>query len=389
MNRYITATQIHNGYNFLKDPTVIEVQEDGSIIALHLASALDNTIKVEFYDGILCPGFVNVHCHLELSHLKNLIPENKGLVGFVSQVPKVRVSISQEEKEQAIIAAAQEMYDNGVVAVGDIANTTDSIKVRAHVPLHIHTFVECMGVVTSGAPARFDYAVKVFEAFQQATNNYDTLNSVSIVPHAPYSVAPVLYELINEHSKEKIVSVHNQESKAEIDFFQDGTGEMWQLYDTLGIPQELVQFPQGSALSYNLKGTNKAAKTILVHNTFMNANDMSTLSSLKRELYVCLCPNANWYIERQLPNIPAMLESNLTICLGTDSWASNYSLSIYDEIIRIQDIYPTIPLETLLQWATNNGAQALGMDGLIGSITVNKTPGINLISKNNTVNKII
>src|SRR5690606_29170879 len=101
---------------------------------------------------------------------------------------------------------------------------------------------------------------------------------------------------------------------------------------------------------------------ILVHNTFTQQQDIDLLKKSTHAYYWCLCPQANWYIEKKLPNIPMLDANHLMICLGTDSLASNHTLSIWHEIQIIQEHYPDIPLEKLLQWATINGAQALQMD---------------------------
>src|SRR4051812_24030266 len=78
---------------------------------------------IEKYDGIIVPGFVNTHCHLELSHLKGQIGEKKELTGFISELISKRDKFSVEQIKAAIVSAEEEMLWNGIVAVGDISNT--------------------------------------------------------------------------------------------------------------------------------------------------------------------------------------------------------------------------------------------------------------------------
>ena len=121
---------------------------------------------------------------------------------------------------------------------------------------------------------------------------------------------------------------------------------------------------------------------MLVHNTFTNKHDIEFAKLLHYQLFWCLCPNANLYIENTLPNINLLLEEGCNLTIGTDSLASNTSLSIFDEISTIIKHYPAIKLEHLLRAATFNGAKFLGIENDFGLIEKNKNPGINLIKKN-------
>jgi cytosine/adenosine deaminase-related metal-dependent hydrolase len=97
------------------------------------------------------------------------------------------------------------------------------------------------------------------------------------------------------------------------------------------------------------------------------------------EITLCLCPKANLYIENRLPNIPLFVNEGMKLTLGTDSLASNDSLSILEEMKTISKHFPQISFETMLNWATKNGAELLGMEKEIGTIEKEKTPGLNLI----------
>ncbi|MGN6569471.1 MAG: amidohydrolase family protein, partial [Flavipsychrobacter sp.] len=129
----ITAERIHDGQKWLPHSTVIEVTDDGRIAALHN----NLTDGVTFYEGALVPGFVIAHCHLELSHMKGVVPEHTSLIPFLQSIPKYRNDFSEEQKQAARHDAYNELYSNGVVAVGDIANVTDTLDVRAQDKLHI------------------------------------------------------------------------------------------------------------------------------------------------------------------------------------------------------------------------------------------------------------
>jgi cytosine/adenosine deaminase-related metal-dependent hydrolase len=128
---------------------------------------------------------------------------------------------------------------------------------------------------------------------------------------------------------------------------------------------------------------NNGQTIFLVHNTFMPeedivwANDYAAANGLK--LVYCICINANLYIENKVPPIDLLIKHNCHIVLGTDSYSSNWQLSIAKEIESIQEHFPHIPLETVLKWATGNGAKALQMDNELGSFEKGEKPGLVLI----------
>ena len=127
-----------------------------------------------------------------------------------------------------------------------------------------------------------------------------------------------------------------------------------------------------------------------MHDTFTKQADIDFLNRVLKlrtpgsqpQTFFCLCVNANQYIEDALPPIELFRRNNCTIVLGTDSLASNWSLSILDEIKTIRKNLPKIPLEEILGWATINGAKALGMANALGSFEKGKRPGAVLLAEN-------
>ena len=372
--RKLKADKIFDGYKYIHNRVLI-VSKDGLIEDLVPAeNAGDN---VEFFNGILCPGFINCHCHLELSHMKGLIPEKTGLVDFVFKVVTERHS-SQEEILDAIEKAENQMLNSGIVAVGDICNNSLTIHQKQKKGLQYYNFIEASGWLPSVSKTRFERAKNLFDEFSMSNAQ------CSIVPHAPYSVSENLWKEIEPYFENRIVTIHNQETAFEDEFFQTGKGDFTRMYELMKIDNTHHQ-PNGktSLQSYFTK-LEKAKNIILVHNTFTKQEDIDYIKLQthpdsyrdKLQTFICLCVNANKFIEDAFPPIEMFRKNNCTIVLGTDSLASNWSLSILEEIKTIQKNFPSIPLEEILKWATSNGAKALQLDHKLGSIERGKKPGI-------------
>ncbi len=333
--------------------------------------------NVQKFKGIISPGFINCHCHLELSHLKGVIPEQTGMVDFILNIMQNRAS-TEELILDAIEKAEEEMIANGIVAVGDICNTTNTINQKMKAKLYYHNFIEISGFVPQAAQQRFDAGLEVYNQFVNFFPNNTTL-----VPHAPYSVSKNLFKLIGDISENKISSMHNQESEEENLFFEQGCGDFERLYKTLGIDISFFKSKNNSSLASVLEHLNKAQNTILVHNTFTSQSDIELLNSFskktKTQFYFCLCVLANRYITNSFPS-KVLFNKNLSnIVLGTDSLASNHTLNLLSEIGVMKNAFPFLSQIELLQFATFNGALALGIEDKYGSFKRGKQPGIILI----------
>jgi len=347
---------------------VLITDKEGKIQDLIPTSAAGEDIQV--YPGLLCPGFVNAHCHLELSHLQGKIPENTGLVHFLIAVMQKRNTGSMDEIIKAAEAAEAAMIESGIIAVGDISNTTDSIPVKQKRRLFYHTFTEAIGFSDVHAAERMGQVIKTYQCFTEQGL------SASITPHAPYSVSAGLFRRINEFSQDSVISIHNQECEAENNLYRDGKSSFESLYSVLHIDCHTFKPTGYSSLKSWLPYFSHQQPLILVHNTFTAEADIQAVVQSKHQAYWCLCPNANAYIEGCMPPVDLLVKHRAKIVLGTDSLASNHRLSVLEEIKTLQQHFPRLSLENLLSWAIYNGAQALGCDHRFGSFEKGKTPGI-------------
>lgn len=356
---------------------VLVISKDGKVVDLLTSDEAGDS--VEHYRGILSPGLVNCHCHLELSHLEGLIPEHTGLVDFVAQVVTKRRA-PEEQIMAAIEKAESSMLANGIVAVGDICNTADTISQKSNGRLHYHNFIELSGWSPSIAAARLQSGHELMEKFRLSGSV-----SNSIVPHAPYSVSNNLWQLMSAGFYGQVVSMHNQETAFEDEFFRNGSGDLNRMFELLNISNDHFQPSGSSSLQSVFSNLAGAGRIILVHNSFTSKEDIRYVNahSAAAQVFYCLCINANQYIENTVPPLHLFREHHCQLVLGTDSLASNHQLNLLQEIKTLRRFFPSVSLEECLQWATLNGARALQMDEELGSFEKGKTPGVILIDAEN------
>jgi aminodeoxyfutalosine deaminase len=377
--RRISASRVFTLSGSVLKDGIIEVDENGTITALSDSHAFSDFRDTEFYEGFIIPGFVNAHCHLELSHLKDRIQQKQGIGRFIGEINKLRVT-DEREIMQAAASADSEMFRVGIVAAGDISNTSQTIDIKKRSHIEWLTFVETFGFHPSRAHKSMETALSIYSQYKAANL------SVSVVPHSPYSVSNELFLKLSglEGRECNILSMHNQESLAENRFFISGDGPILDhITVNLGLDASHWHSSGKSSLETVLPLLPVTLPLLLVHNTFSTLLDLRFLKEFRGDspTWLVLCPNSNLFIENQLPPVPLFRSEKMQICLGTDSLASNTGLSVFSEIKTLHDHFPEIPAEELFTWACLNGARALGMGDRYGSLEVGKKPGVLLISK--------
>jgi cytosine/adenosine deaminase-related metal-dependent hydrolase len=194
-----------------------------------------------------------------------------------------------------------------------------------------------------------------------------------------------LLKKIFQFKQNRILTIHNQESQAEEDWIREKKGDMARLYRQLNTDVDFFKPSGNSSLRYLLNHYAGHQPLILVHNVLSSEEDIQHANEVfdksDSSLFYCICPNANMYINKMVPDMELFMKNKCKLVVGTDSLASNNKLNIFEEINTLQRKYPSIQQEQLLQWATINGAEALGISDVYGSFEKGKKPGIVLWHK--------
>ncbi len=366
-SRRIASNMLLRGGELFRNP-VVEVDQGGKILAIECGvESLDREPSTEFYAGVMVAGFVNAHCHLELSYLRGAIDPYGGFLHFLQQMRAQRGLFSDEARLCAVEQGDMELYRGGVVAVGDIANDTKALCVKSRSKITYRSFAEVFGLWTE------DWS-HMNEVLKHPLTN--------LTPHSIYSLNDDLFRAIVAHdavdsqsSKATAppLSIHFMESPGEAELFEcEGYLDEW--YRGMGYECDFRHY--GSPAERLVASVPSDRSLLLVHNCCLTQRDIDiVMGHFSAPIYWVVCPRSNDFISRLTPPVELLRRNGLNICVGTDSLASNWSLSMVEELRAM----PSVPLVERLDWATRIGAKALQMDHL-GDIEVGKTPGINILS---------
>lgn len=339
--------------------TMVTVDDDGRIAAIEQfdPSQLDAMAGVEFHSGILVPALVNAHCHLELSYLRGAIPRGCGFAGFAEGMAAVRNRFSDEERLQAARDADREMYSAGIGAVGDIANDASAFVVKEASPVFYRTFCEVFGLRHNNLSRAAAMAGR---------------QSSSLTPHSMYSLNNELLATVCREGGNPL-SIHFMESPSERELFE-GRGPLRAWFDSEGFECDFLEC--GSPAERLTACIPPDRSVVLVHCTCVAQRDIDIIMNhFRAPVHWCLCPRSNDFISGLQPDVGLLRRNGLNICLGTDSPASNESLTMEEELKSFVDV----PLDEVLMWATRNGAEALGLSDGRGVLRVGSRCGLAVV----------
>lgn len=325
------------------------------------------TRDVDLGSAVILPGLVNAHAHLELSYLRGAIPPRPAFVSWVRDVIRAQRSSPDPhapaiiDAMQAAIAAARRA---GTAAVGDISNTLASFAPLAASPLRGVVFKELIGFHVADPEAVVADACTAIDALP-VTGRV----RASLAAHAPYSVAPLLFRAIRRAIDRRPFlpcSVHLAESRDEVEFVTSAGGPWRRLLEELGSWDPAWVPPGVSPVAYLADAGFLDSRVLVVHGVQAREADLVRLAGLGVTLVTC--PRSNRHTGAGDPPVEAFYASGVRVAIGTDSLASTPDLNMFAELAALRALAPGVPASRLLDSATRQGAQALGLEAEIGTI---------------------
>ena len=347
----------------------VEVDDDGTVLR---CGPCPEGEAVE--EGMLVPGFVNAHCHVELSHMQGLFRKGTGMAGFIDQINELRDSFTREERIARLKAQMDRMWEQGVSAMADISNGDESFAVKAAHPLYTRTFLEVFGA----NPAECQEVMDGVLALQQKARQMGL--DAAPTPHSCYTMSPqLLTASAVEGLKSGFLSFHSEESDEEEQMMKLGSGPMWDNRVRNGIPTPPVTGT--SSLEYFLDRLAAGVSVpveghvLLVHECCLTPEGAEAARTALSHPFLAVCPLSNLFIHNCLPPISVMRKSGIPICVGTDSLSSNDQLDMLAELECLQKAFG-LSWQELLTWACRNGARFLGKEDTLGTLEPGKKPGV-------------
>jgi len=354
----------------------IALEDDGTIRAVgpraEVRAAFPGAPE-EQAQGVLLPGLVNAHSHLELSALAGAVPGGQGVVLWTRRLMKCVVETSHEARQQAALEAASAAVRLGTAAIGDVGNSLDGVPAIAEAGLCGMLFHELVG---SRETATGDALADAGREHTHLAHRWPPALGYVPSPHAPYSVGPQLMRRIFAAAAATghATSVHVAEDPDEIALLRDCTGRWPDVLRAMGI-DPTTRSPGRSPVAYLAElGAFRAPKPpLLVHMVHADAHDRQLARDAGAT--VVLCPRSNLHIGGQLADVPRLLEDGVALAVGTDSLASSPDLSLWGELAVLAAHFPSVPAAQWLEAATRNGARALGLTAH-GALVPGKRPGV-------------
>ena len=328
----------------------------------------------DHHDCAILPGFVNAHTHLELTHfpswrMRTHVDYNpRRFSDWIIQLIKITRGLHEEDFRTSLVEGVRKCVESGTTAVGDIITRYDLLTAYGVPPIRGRIFFETLG----HDPARFR------ERLEQALTAADSIGgeylSSGLSPHTIYTIGEANLPAIRDAalSRNLPLAIHISESQIEGDFVFDTSGPLaGELYPFVGWEQYLMPPRHCSSTELLDRYGLLAPTTLAVHCVHINLADAQILQ--QRGVTVCLCPRSNDRLDVGRAPLPLFRKLDIPLALGTDSLASNDSLSLWDEMRFALDTFPEDLSPTdVFRMVTSGGAAALGLSASLGSLEAGK-----------------
>jgi len=343
----ITAPPIRNGRVAVQDGRVAWVGPAGD------PAAPEGTVR-HLGPGVLLPGLVNAHCHLELSHLAGRLPLGAGFVPWVESVVAARGCFSEEEVRSAARSAIELLEERGTAAVGEVSNALGHLDLLAASGLSAVVFLELLAWDPAKAVSTLRWAE---ERLALATPMLRPGLEVRLAAHAPHSCSAALLRGLVERGGP--AAIHLAESREEAAFLRNGSGGWPAFLEKRGLGHVAFSPAGASPVRYTDGLGVLHPRLVAAHGVQVDAGDREVLA--RRGVHVVLCPRSNRNLGVGTADLPGLLAAGVRLALGTDSLASVETLDVLDDAVLLHRSFPNVEPAAILRMATLGGAEALGL----------------------------
>lgn len=334
---------------------IVDVRSSGK----HKASGEE----IDLGEAVIIPGLINAHAHLELTDLEGKIPPPKSFTQWLGKMAAFRIEDPNRDLSHAVKRGAQMSLEAGTTTVADIANTNDAFRVLPGLPIRKRVFKELITLDPKKVAAILEEAIRVLSEFPR-----DGLGYVGLSPHAPYTACDKLYKgsALFSKGQDMLLTTHICESEEELEFLSKGTGSLATTLRAFGFLDNWKP-PGLSPITFLESIGAMTSPWLLAHCNYVRDEELPIIK--KSGSSVVYCPGSHHYFGHKRHPFPKLLKEGINVALGTDSLASNKSLSMLDEMRFVFANYKEISPQDILAMATVRGARAVGLEGRIGRLS--------------------
>ncbi len=317
---------------------------------------------IDFGNVAIIPGLINAHTHLELSDLEGKIPPPKTFIQWLGHIVNFRKVAGGRPLVDAVEKGVKLSLEAGTTTVVDISSTGDSVKILPRLPIRKYIFRELIGFEPEKVAEVMELAIRELSDFKK-----DGLGAVGLSPHAPYTACSKLYQgcTIFTQGTNTLLCTHISETTEEVEFLKEGTGSfivMLKALNMLGNWKAPGMYP----IEYLKAIGALRGQWLLIHCNYLTENEIKILEGITAS--VVYCPRSHRYFGHNSHPFRNLLGRGINVALGTDSLASNQSLSILDEMKFLHGNYPELDPREIFAMATERGAKAIKLEGKVGKL---------------------
>lgn len=320
--------------------------------------------EVDFGTAAIIPGLINAHTHLELTDLEGKIPPPKGFTHWLRQMVAFRMEAPHRDLSHAVERGVKLSLEAGTTTVADIANTNDSFEVLPRLPIRKRVFKELIALDPGRVASVLEEAIRTLSRFPR-----DGLSYVGLSPHAPYTACEKLYKgsALFSKGQDILLTTHVSESEEELEFLTSGTGSLATMLRAYGFLDGWTA-PGRTPIAFLQEIGAMTSPWLLAHCNYVRDEEVRIIKDSASS--VVYCPGSHRYFGHKRHPFPKLLNEGVNVALGTDSLASNQTLSILDEMRYVSASYKEVDPREILAMATLRGARAVGLEGRVGRLSV-------------------
>ena len=319
---------------------------------------------VDLGEQVLLPGLINAHCHMDYTGLRGKIPPQKSFTHWIQAINAKKSELSPKDYVASINDGFEEAKRFGTTAIANLTAFPELIS-QLQPPIRTWWFAELIDIrAPESANELVDSAIESLGRARPPGAPW------GLAPHALFTGSENLYRCCEEIARDQgiLLTTHLAESREEMEMFRDASGPLYEFIKSIGRPMNDCGKTTPLELFLGALGDRALPQWIVAHLNELTESDFELLERSNSKFHVVHCPGSHNYFCHSPFAFERLRSLGFNVCLGTDSLASNETLSLFDEMRAFQKNFPQVSPDEIFQMVTVNPARALRYENALGQI---------------------